>query len=140
MEGTPTNIPLSRNGSLLEKKMKYPLYSHDAFVSIMGGIKVGEPGVDLGLLLAVVSSYQGIPVCSKTVAMGEVGLNGEIRSVVRVESRIKEAIHMGFSRCILPKRNLIGLSAELNKKIELVGVGSVEECGRNWTYLPREVD
>ena len=114
--------------AVLEKKMNYPLYSCDAFVSIMGGVKIAEPGIDLGILLAIVSSYKSAPICSKTVIFGEVGLSGEIRSSQRVESRIKEAIHMGFSRCILPKRNISsGFSKDFHGKIELVGVETVEE-------------
>lgn len=114
--------------AVLEKKMRYPLYSHDVFVSVMGGVKVSEPGIDLGVLLAITSSYQGKALCGKTVVMGEVGLNGEIRSVMRVESRIKEAIHMGFNTCVLPRRNTIGLPKQLKEKIELYSVDTVEEA------------
>lgn len=114
--------------AVLEKKMRYPLYSHDVFVSAMGGVKVTEPGIDLGVLLAIASSYQSRALCGKTAVIGEVGLNGEIRTVMRVESRIKEAIHMGFSQCVLPKRNSVGLSKQLKDKIELCPVDTVEEA------------
>lgn len=113
--------------AVLEKKMHYPLYNQDVFVSMMGGMKVFEPGVDLGVLLAVASSFKGLYLCSKTVVMGEVGLNGELRSTIRSESRIKEAIHMGFSRVILPKRNTKGLSKELTSKIQILEAETVEE-------------
>jgi DNA repair protein RadA/Sms len=64
------------------------------------------------------------------VVLGEVGLGGEVRGVPRIENRIREAIHMGFRRCLLPKRNLKGLSADLTQKISLVGVDAVEEAIR----------
>lgn len=114
--------------AVLEKKMRYPLYTHDVFVSIMGGVRVLEPAVDLGVLLAIVSSYQTKAVCGKTAVMGEVGLNGEVRSVMRIESRIKEVIHMGFNTCVIPKRNIVGLPKTLRDKIELRPVESVEEA------------
>ncbi|MBM3192243.1 MAG: DNA repair protein RadA, partial [Chlamydiae bacterium] len=114
--------------AVLEKKMKYPLYSQDVFVSVTGGMKVIEPGIDLGILLAIASSYQSRILSSKTVVLGEVGLNGEMRSVLRVESRLKEAIHMGFTKCILPRRNMKGLAAEFKSKIELCPIDSVEEA------------
>ncbi|MEI8300673.1 MAG: DNA repair protein RadA [Chlamydiota bacterium] len=114
--------------AVLEKKMKYPLYSQDVFVSVIGGMKVVEPGIDLGILLAIASSYQSKALSGKTVALGEVGLNGEVRSVLRIESRIKEAIHMGFVNCILPKHNMKGLQQEFKDKIKLCPVGNVEEA------------
>lgn len=113
--------------AVCEKKLRYPLYSHDAFVSMMGGMKHSEPGCDLGIALAIISSHLGKPIDGKTIAIGEVGLNGELRSVVRIESRIKEALHMGFSSMILPKRNLKGLPQEFFSKMILVGVDSLEE-------------
>ena len=114
--------------AILEKRMGYPLYRSDVFVSVAGGVKIVEPAVDLGVLMSIASSFSGKPVDSKTVVMGEVGLGGEVRSIARIESRIKEAIHMGFERCILPKRNLKGLSQDFFEKISLHGIDYVEEA------------
>lgn len=125
-----TGVDANRLALLLavcEKKLRYPLYSHDAFVSMMGGMKNSEPGCDLGIVLAIISSHLGVAVDGKTIAVGEVGLNGELRSVVRIESRIKEALHMGFSTMIVPKRNLKGLPQDLSTKMRLIGVDSLEE-------------
>lgn len=116
--------------AVLDKRMGYQLHKCDVFVSIAGGLKIVEPAIDLGILLSVASSMKGKVVDSETVIMGEVGLGGEVRSVPRSESRIKEAIHMGFKRCILPKRNLIGISKNLSDKISLTGVELVEEAVR----------
>lgn len=114
--------------AVLEKRMGYQLHKCDVFVSIAGGMRVIEPGADLGILIAVASSMRNRMIDPETTVIGEVGLGGEIRSVTRVESRIKEAINMGFKRCLIPKRNLKGLSEELCKKIAVKGVEFVEEA------------
>jgi DNA repair protein RadA/Sms len=87
-----------------------------------------EPAVDLGIAMAVLSSFGGRSLDPDTVIFGEVGLGGEIRSVPKVENRIKEAIHMGFTRCILPKKQQSSLSVKLAEKIELIGVEKIGEA------------
>ncbi len=114
--------------AVLEKRMGYQLHRCDVFVSIAGGMRILEPAIDLGLLLAVASSMRNRLIDPETAVVGEVGLGGEIRSVTRVESRLKEAIHMGFKRCLIPKRNLKGISEEIRQKITLIGVEVVEEA------------
>jgi len=114
--------------AVLEKRMGYQLFRCDVFVSIAGGMRVVEPGIDLGVLLAVASSLRNRMVDPDAIVVGEVGLGGEIRSVPRIESRIKEAINMGFKRCLIPKRNLKGLSKEVCQKINIAGVEFVEEA------------
>lgn len=114
--------------AVLDKRMGYHLHNCDVFVSVAGGMKILEPAIDLGILLAVASSLCNRPIDSETVILGEVGLGGEVRSIPRVENRIKEAMHMGFRRCVLPKRNIKGLSQEITGKIELLGIELVEEA------------
>ncbi len=114
--------------AVLDKRMGYQLHKCDVFVSIAGGLKIVEPAIDLGIIMSVTSSLRGKAVDPDTLFIGEVGLGGEVRSVPRIESRIKEAIHMGFKRCILPKRNLKGFSKEIQEKIQLIGVEMVEEA------------
>jgi len=114
--------------AVLEKRMGYPLYQCDVFVSVAGGIKSVEPAIDLGILLSVASSLRNKGIDPDAIVVGEVGLGGEIRSIPRVESRLKEAIHMGFSRCVIPSRNIRGLSQELSQKIQIHGVDMVEEA------------
>lgn len=114
--------------AVLEKRMGYPLHKADVFVSIAGGLRVLEPAIDLGVLIATASSLRNRVIDSETVIVGEVGLGGEIRSVPRIESRIKEAIHMGFKRCLIPKRNLKGIGSEFKTKIAIKGVEMVEEA------------
>ena len=114
--------------AVLEKRMGYQLFRCDVFVSIAGGIRIIETGIDLGILLAVASSMRNRVIDSETSIVGEVGLGGEVRSVARIESRLKEAIHMGFKRCLIPKRNLKGISDEIREKIAIVGIDMVEEA------------
>jgi DNA repair protein RadA/Sms len=114
--------------AVIEKRMGYHLHRCDVFVSVAGGLRITEPAIDVGVILAVASSMQNRLLDPDTTIVGEVGLGGEVRSVSRIESRLKEAIHMGFSRCILPKRNLKGISDEIKKKIQIQGVEYVEEA------------
>lgn len=113
--------------AVLEKRMGYQLHSLDVFVSIAGGMKINEPAIDLGTMMAITSCYCNRPIPSDTVIMGEVGLGGEVRSIPRIESRIKEAINMGFKRCLLSAKNLKGLNKKLSEKIVLKGISRVEE-------------
>jgi DNA repair protein RadA/Sms len=114
--------------AVLEKRVGYPLHHCDVFVSVAGGMKIVEPAIDLGILIAIASSFCNHPIDPETVVLGEVGLGGEVRSVPRIESRIKEAIHMGFRKCLLPKKNLKGLSQDLFQKIALHGIDMVDEA------------
>ena len=114
--------------AVLEKRMGYQLHRCDVFVSVAGGLRILEPAIDLGILLAAASSMQNRVLNSETTVVGEVGLGGEVRSVHRIESRLKEAINMGFERCIIPKRNVKGIAEDLRKKIQIQGVEFVEEA------------
>lgn len=111
--------------AVLEKRMGYTLHRNDVFVAVTGGLKIVEPAIDLPILLSIASSFCNKTIDSETVIMGEVGLGGEVRSIPRVEQRLKEASNMGFKRCVLPKRNLKGISV---KDFELIGVERVEDA------------
>ena len=113
--------------AVLEKRLGYPLYQRDVFVALAGGVKIVEPAIDLGILLAIASSMTSKPIDPQVIVVGEVGLGGEVRSVVRSENRIKESIHMGFKKAIIPKKNLKGLEMYA-KDIQLIGVEFVEEA------------
>jgi DNA repair protein RadA/Sms len=113
--------------AVLEKRMGYTLHRSDVFVSVAGGLKIVEPGIDLAVLMAIASSFCNRSIASDTVVMGEVGLGGEVRTIPRVEQRLKEARNMGFRRCILPARNLKGV---VEKEMELIGVERVDDAIR----------
>ncbi|MCC6127896.1 MAG: DNA repair protein RadA [Chlamydiae bacterium] len=126
-----TGLDQNRLGLLLavlEKRVGYQLHHCDVFVALAGGLKIVEPAIDLGILLAVSSSFMNRPIPSDVIVLGEVGLAGEVRGVSRVETRLKEAIHMGFAKCILPKKNLKGISSVIQSKIQLIGVDLVDQA------------
>ncbi|MBX7066222.1 MAG: DNA repair protein RadA [Parachlamydiales bacterium] len=117
--------------AVLDKRLGYHMYNHDVFVALAGGLKIVEPAIDLGILLAIASSYTNKAIPSDCIILGEVGLGGEVRGVSRIETRLKEAIHMGFKKCVLPKKNLKGLSPQIGEKISLIGVELVDEAIRS---------
>ena len=88
--------------AVLEKREGIYFSNLDAYVNIVGGLKLDEPAADLAVALALVSSLRDIPIDDETICFGEVGLSGEIRSVSRVQSRVREAGRLGFKRCIVP--------------------------------------
>ena len=114
--------------AVLEKRMGYQLRTLDVFVSIAGGMKINEPAIDLGAILAIASSHCDKPISRDTVVMGEVGLGGEVRSIPRIEARIKEAIQLGFKQVILSTKNLTGLHKKWQDVITFKGVLHVEEA------------
>lgn len=112
--------------AVLEKRLGLHMGGCDAYINIAGGIKINEPALDLGIVMAIVSSYKNRNIDDKTIIFGEVGLSGEVRSVNMGEQRVLEAKKLGFTTCILPKVSLKGL-----KKIEgirLIGVSNVKEA------------
>lgn len=112
--------------AVLEKRAGIPLSSCDAYVNIAGGIRMNEPAIDLGIVLAIVSSYKEIPVRDKTICFGEVGLSGEVRAVSMAQQRLQEAKKLGFEECILPS---VCLSENLKADgIKVVGVSNVREA------------
>lgn len=89
--------------AVLEKRMGYHFQNFDVFVSIAGGMRVRDPALDLAALIAIASSFCNKAVDAGTLVIGEIGLGGEIRTVPRIDRRVREAKHLGFTNCILPK-------------------------------------
>ena len=89
--------------AVLEKRLGLHLSNYDAYVNIAGGVKMNEPAIDLGIVMAIVSSYKNHPIDEKTIVFGEVGLSGEVRAVSMPEQRVAEAKKLGFETCILPE-------------------------------------
>lgn len=112
--------------AVLEKRGGLSISNQDAYVNIVSGIKVNEPAADLGIALAVASSYKNIPISKELVAIGEIGLTGEVRSVSSVEKRIKEAEKLGFRTCIVPENSKKQLKIE--SKINIIGVKDIREA------------
>lgn len=112
--------------AVLEKRAGMHLSGSDAYVNVAGGIKVNEPGLDLGIVMAIASSFRNRPVDSKTIIFGEVGLAGEVRAVSQPQIRVNEAVKLGFTTCILPEVCL--KKVRKNDKINLIGVSNVGEA------------
>ena len=101
--------------AIIQKHLRLPLFKFDIFVNIASGIKVFEPAADLGICLAIISSFKNKPLPLKSIAVGEVGLLGEIRNVIGLERRLKEARKLGFTEVISPKsyQHLTRIAADL---------------------------
>ena len=112
--------------AVLEKRAGIHLGSCDAYVNLTGGIKLSEPAADLGIVLALVSSYRNRPVDEHTIIFGEVGLSGEVRGVNMAGQRVKEAAKLGFTTCILPATNAPNI--EPIDGMRLLGVKNVKEA------------
>jgi DNA repair protein RadA/Sms len=111
--------------AVLEKRAGMRLTDHDVFLNVVGGMRVDEPGVDLGIASAIASSHLNRAIDPSLVLFGEIGLTGEVRGIQRVSPRLREAQRMGFQRCLLPKGSLAGVREEM--PMELIGVESVEK-------------
>ena len=116
--------------AVLEKRLGLKLGDCDAYVNIAGGVKMNEPAIDLGIVLAIISSYRERPIDEKTICFGEVGLSGEVRAVSMAEQRVTEAKKLGFNECILPQVSLDSMkdSGTVPKGIRLTGVRSVKDA------------
>ncbi len=134
---SPTNLGTARRTAIgadpqrlallcavLEKKAGMDMYGHDIFLNIAGGIRIDEPGLDLGVICALASSLLERSIAPTTVVCGEVGLAGEVRAVGQIDMRIHEAERLGFTRFILPKSNRERVTQ--TTKMELVGVANIQ--------------
>jgi DNA repair protein RadA/Sms len=110
--------------AVLEKRLGFKLGEYDAYVNVAGGMKILEPALDLGIVLALISSYRDIAVDEKTIVFGEVGLSGEVRAVSMAERRVAEAEKLGFERCIMPAVSMQGIT---KSSIKMVGIKNIHE-------------
>ncbi len=115
--------------AVLEKRGGFQFGMKDVFINIAGGLKVEDPSIDLGIVCALLSSYEDVPLPQHICFAGEVGLSGEIRAVNRIEQRIAEAEKLGFEKIIVSKYNAKSLS-KLKTGIEVIALGKVEEVYR----------
>ena len=112
--------------AVLEKRVGLHVGQYDVFVNVAGGVRVDEPAVDLGMAVSIVSSLRDRPVDPAAVAIGEIGLGGEIRTVSQVEKRVAEAAKLGFTRCVLPRNNARAMAPR--DGIELVEIQTVDQA------------
>jgi DNA repair protein RadA/Sms len=111
--------------AVLEKRLGLPLGQRDVFVNIAGGVRIDDPGVDLAVAAAIVSSFRDLPADAQTVAIGEIGLGGEIRGVAQIDQRIAEAAKLGFAAIALPTANV--KKVVRRHDIELREVGTIQQ-------------
>lgn len=114
--------------AVLEKRSGFFMSNCDAYINVVGGLRLDEPATDLSVAIALISSFKDTPVRDDTIAIGEIGLGGELRTVSYCEQRIKEAERLGFKRCIIPKHNLKNLSDGFKGEIEIVGASNINEA------------
>jgi len=112
--------------AVIEKRLGISFGAHDVYINVTGGLRLDEPSSDLGILLSLVSAYRDISIPDDVVAIGEVGLSGEIRSVSFIESRVKEAARLGFRKIIIPSYSA--------KKVEKLDIGDAEIIGVKSVY------
>ncbi len=112
--------------AVLEKRAGLQLSGCDAYVNLAGGIKIMEPAIDLGIVMAVVSSFKNRAVDDKMIVFGEVGLSGEVRAVSMAEQRVLEAKKLGFHSCVVPAVCLKGIKNQ--EGIKIIGVKSVRDA------------
>lgn len=114
--------------AVLEKRAGYFFSSMDAYVNVVGGLKLEEPAADLSVAIALVSGLKDAVVSDEIIAFGEIGLAGEIRSVPNCDMRIQEAERLGFKKCIVPYYNFKSLNNSQKYKIEIIAAKNIREA------------
>ena len=112
--------------AVMEKRAGLMLGTQDVYLNVVGGLKINEPSVDLGMILVTASSFKNVSIPKDMVIMGEVGLTGEVRRINQIEKRLKEAEKLGFKKCIIPENNKKLLKE--NYKLDIIGVKNVNEA------------
>lgn len=111
--------------AVLEKRIGMHLGGMDIFVNVVGGLRIDEPAIDMGIVAAIASSFKNVSIGAGTCTFGEIGLSGEVRAIGQADTRIKEATKLGFTRGIIPAGNALRLEGE---NMEIIGVKNVEEA------------
>lgn len=112
--------------AVLEKRMGLKFYENDVYVNVAGGLHLDEPSADLSIAMALISGITDKIIPDNLIAFGEIGLSGEVRAVSHIDYRIKEAVRLGFTKIIIPKKNL-SRAGKLPKGVEICGVGNIYE-------------
>ena len=124
----PVGVFLALILAVLEKRAGFYFSNLDAYLNVVGGLRIDEPAVDLAVAMALVSSLKDTPIRDDTVVFGEIGLAGELRSVSHIESRVSEAYRLGFTRCVLPYHSMKSIDSKRFSGVELIGVHNVREA------------
>ena len=112
--------------AVLEKRVGLQMSDCDAYVNLAGGMRSVEPAIDLGIAMAVASSFKNRPIFDRMAAFGEIGLSGEVRGISMIEQRIQEAVKLGFTTCVIPKVCLRQIREM--KDVKIIGVASIQDA------------
>jgi DNA repair protein RadA/Sms len=112
--------------AVLEKRVGLLLQNQDAYLNVAGGVRLDEPAIDLAIAISIASSFRDVPTKPTDVMIGEIGLTGEVRRVSRIDQRVHEAAKLGFTRAIIPEKNIGGWTVP--KGIKVVGVSTIYEA------------
>ena len=112
--------------AVLEKRVGLQMSDCDAYVNLAGGMRISEPAIDLGIAMAIASSFKNRPIDDKVAAFGEIGLSGEVRGISMIEQRIQEAAKMGFTTCIIP--GVCVKQVKNKENVKILGVSSVQDA------------
>lgn len=112
--------------AVLEKRMNLKFYENDVYVNVAGGVSLDEPSADLSIAMALISGITDKVIPDDVIAFGEIGLAGEVRAVSHIDYRVKEAVRLGFTKIILPKKN-VTKALKVPSGVELCGVSNIYE-------------
>ena len=110
--------------AVLEKRMGLRFYENDVYLNVAGGIRLDEPSADLSIAMALISGITDRVIADDLIAFGEIGLAGEVRAVSHIEYRVKEAVRLGFTNIVLPKKNLSN-NLKVPSEVELIGLSNI---------------
>ncbi|MCP2520385.1 DNA repair protein RadA [Candidatus Aminicenantes bacterium AC-335-B20] len=115
--------------AIIEKRLGYSFSGDDIYLNVAGGLTIEEPAADLAVISAIISSVKNKPLSSETIILGEVGLAGEIRSIIQLETRLKEAFSLGFKKAVVPLSNLSSTKGKsIIEGVEVYGVKNIKEA------------
>ncbi|MBQ3016893.1 MAG: DNA repair protein RadA [Clostridia bacterium] len=113
--------------AVLEKRMGLKFYENDVYINVAGGLHLDEPSADLSIAMALISGITDRVIPDELIAFGEIGLSGEVRAVSHIDYRVKEAVRLGFTKIVLPKKNITS-SLQVPQSVELIGVSNIYQA------------
>ena len=113
--------------AIIEKRMQIPLFEYDIYVNITGGLKIKDASIDLAIIMAIISSFSNKVLGDDVIYCGEVGLSGEVRSIINVNKRIQEGMKLGFKKIFLPKSNIDNLDKNTLDKYKNIEIKAITD-------------
>ena len=113
--------------AIIEKRMQIPLFEYDIYVNITGGLKIKDASIDLAIIMAIISSYSNKVLGDDVIYCGEVGLSGEVRSIINVNKRIQEGMKLGFKKIFLPKSSIDNMDKNTLEKYKNIEIKAITD-------------